>query len=99
MGWKGYESKISLGMIFKKMYCKKCGNILKITKFSNRYKKGDSNYSDDVLGYATIWIKKKKKVHYIYHCFNCGLESTYEEQCVIAKKQKLLKKRILNENE
>ena len=32
MGWKGYESTISLGMIFKKMYCHKCGNLLKRKK-------------------------------------------------------------------
>lgn len=32
MGWKGYESTISLGMIFIKMYCHKCGNILKRKK-------------------------------------------------------------------
>ena len=99
MGWKGYESTISLGMIFKKMYCKKCGNILKRKKISNIYKKGDSNYSNDVLGHATIGMERIEKVYYIYHCRNCGLESTYEEQCVIAKKQKLLKKRILTEKE
>lgn len=40
-----------------------------------------------------------EKVYYIYHCPNCGLETTYEEQCIVAKKQKLSKKKILNEND
>ena len=30
-------------------------------------------------------------VTYKYCCPNCGLEETYDEQCIIAKKQKLLK--------
>lgn len=99
MGWKGYKGTIDVGMIFKKMYCKNCGNILRRKKISNIYKKGDSNYSNDVLGHATIGMDRIEKVHYIYHCSNCGLEITYDEQCIVEKKQKRLKKKILNENE
>ena len=99
MGWKGYESTISLGMVFKKMYCKKCGSILKKKKISTTYKKGEPNYSKDILCHATIGMDRIERVYYIYHCPNCGLEITYDEQCVVAKKQKLLKQKIINEND
>ena len=98
MGWKGYESTISLGMLFKQMYCKKCGNKLNRKKISQIYKKGDPNYSNYVLGQATIGMDRIEKAYYVYCCQNCGLEITYAEQCVIAKKQRLLKKKILDEN-
>ena len=81
------------------MYCKKCGNRLRRKKISSIYKKGDSNYSNDVLGHARIGMDRIEKVYYIYHCPNCGLETTYEEQCIVPKKQKLSKKKILNEND
>lgn len=99
MGWKGYESTISLGMIFKKMYCLQCGNRLKKKKISNLYEKGDPNYSNDILGHATIGMDKIEKVYYIYCCPNCGMEITYDEQCAIAKNQKLLKKKMLNKKD
>lgn len=99
MGWKGYESTISLGMIFKKMYCQKCGNTLRRKKISNIYKKGDPNYSNDILGHATIGMDRIEKVYHVYYCPNCGFEITYEEQCVVRKRQKLLYKKILNDNE
>jgi len=39
------------------------------------------------------------KSYYVYKCPHCGSKVSYDYQCVIAKRQKLLKKRILNENE
>lgn len=47
----------------------------------------------------TLGMSSYYDVIYIYCCPNCGLEITYEEQCVVAKKQKLLKKKKLNEND
>ena len=32
MGWRGYKGTIAAGMLFKKMYCRGCGNKLKIKK-------------------------------------------------------------------
>lgn len=99
MGWKGYEAEIPVGMIFKKMYCHKCGNRLKIKKVSNIYKKGDPNYTNKILGHATIGMDRIEVGHYIYQCTNCNFEITYDEQCIISKKQKRLKKKILDEND
>ena len=38
-------------------------------------------------------------VTHIYCCPNCGLEITYDEQCIVAKKQKSLKKKIFTEED
>ena len=92
MGWKGYESTIPVGMIFRKMYCQKCGNRLKKKKISYTYKKGDPNYSNRILGHSTIGMDKLQLSHYIYQCPTCGNETTYEDQCIIAKQQKEKKK-------
>lgn len=72
---------------------------IKKKKISNVYKKGDPNYSNDILGHTTIGMDRIEKAYYIYHCHNCGSEITYDAQCVVAKKQKLLKKKIINEND
>lgn len=99
MGWKGYESEISVGMLFKKMYCFKCGGKLKKQKVSNISKKGEDGYSGRILGHATIGMDKVEKVGYIYKCSKCGLEISYDEQLRISKIQKRLKKKILADEE
>lgn len=99
MGWKGSETKIPVGMIFRKMFCHKCGAKLEKEKITESYKKGDQGYSNKILGHATLGMSEISKSYYIYKCPNCNSLITYDEQCVIAKKQKLLKKKILNENE
>lgn len=43
MGWRGYESEIDLGMLFRKMYCHKCGTRLKRKKITAIYHKGALN--------------------------------------------------------
>ena len=99
MGWRGYESEIDLGMLFRKMYCHKCGTRLKKMKVTNVYKKGDPGYSNDILGHGTLGMSEKAISHYIYKCPNCGNEISYDDQCIVAKKQKSLKKKILDEND
>ena len=99
MGWRGYKGTIDVGMLFRKMYCHKCGNILKRKKVSNIYKKGEPGYVNTILGSPTIGMDRIELVEYIYHCPNCSSEITYDEQCIVAKKQKRLKKRILVEKD
>lgn len=99
MGWRGYETKIPVGMIFKRMFCHKCGAQLKKEKITKIYKKGEPGYSNKLLGDFTLGMSEISKSYYIYKCPNCGNEISYDCQCVIAKKQKLLKKKVLNENE
>lgn len=99
MGWKGYEAEIPAGMVFKKMYCHKCGEKFKIKKISYILKKGEDGYSNDILGHPTIGMDKKEIWYYIYKCPNCGFEISYDEQVRISKIQKKKKKKILTEND
>ena len=99
MGWRGIKGEIDLGMLFRKMYCKNCGTRLKIKKNSEIINKGDKGYSNRIAGGSAIGMSSYYSVTYKYCCPNCGLEITYDEQCIIAKKQKLLKRKILNEND
>ncbi len=99
MGWKGYEFNIDIGMVFRKMFCHKCGDKLRKKKTKEVYKKGEIGYSNKILGHTTIGMDKKQITYYIYQCPNCNSEITYDEQCIIAKRQKKLKKKILDENE
>lgn len=96
MGWQGHEIKIPVGMLFKKMYCFKCGNKLDRKEIRRIIKKGDPNYSNDIMGHSTIGMDRKEQVEYIYICPNCHLEITYKEQCVISDKQKESHKKILD---
>ena len=96
MGWRGFETTIPVGMIFKKMFCHKCGARLKKEKITRIYKKGQFGYSNDILGHSTLGMSEKVMSYYIYQCPNCGSKISYNDQCVIAKKQKFFKKRILN---
>ena len=98
MGWKGYETTIDVGMIFKKMYCHKCGNRLKKKKISNTYKKGDPKFSRWLMNNLTIFMDRKEESYYIYKCPNCEAEISYDTQCLVAKLQKIHKSVILDES-
>lgn len=100
MGWRGYKGTIDVGMLFRKMYCHKCGVKLKIKKNIDIVSKGDEGYSNRMPGMGNaLGMSSYYDVSYIYCCPTCGLETTYDEQCIVAKKQKLSKKKILNEND
>jgi len=95
MGWKGYEITIPVGMLFRRMYCHKCGNKLKKKKISHTYKKGEEGYSRWLSGRLTIGMEEKQKTHYVYECPVCNFQNTYDEQCIIAKEQKKQGKKIV----
>lgn len=98
MGWKGYEMKIPAGMIFRKMYCCKCGTLLEKQKQSTVYKKGEVGYQNKILGHSTIGMDKKEEVSYVYKCPNCQEIVSYDEQVAISKIQKKMNKKILTEH-
>ena len=100
MGWRGYKATIDVGMLFKRMYCRICGTKLKIKKNTKIVKKGDEGYSSKMPGKGNaLGMSSYYDVTHIYCCPNCGLEITYDEQCVIAKKQKLLKMKVLDDTD
>lgn len=97
--WRGYECHgPALGMIFRKMYCHKCGQRLKREKVIVIYKKGDVGFTDDVNGEPVVGMTEKSVSSYIYKCPNCNATITYSKQREIAKIQKHQKKIILDEN-
>lgn len=99
MGWTGSETSIPLGMIFRKMYCFKCGTKFKKKKITVYLKKGDKGFTKQIAGITTIGMDKLKKSHYEYKCPNCNLEISYYDQCKVVKVQKELKKQILTKEE
>ena len=99
MGWKGSETKIPAGMVFRKMFCHQCGAQLKKHRITEVYKEGDAGYSNRILGQPTLGMSEISKSYYIYKCANCGSEISYDDQCDVAKKQKRLEKKILDEND
>ncbi len=99
MGWTGSETEIPLEMIFKKMYCHKCGAQLLKKKITHVCKKGDSNFYPHMGGKRTLFMTQIKMSHYIYKCPNCGSTISYDDQCVVAKAQKRLNKIRITEDE
>ena len=99
MGWTGHQMEIPIGMLIKKMYCSKCGSMIrryKITKLLHKGEYGFDNYLGG--GVNAIGMDKLQKTTYVYRCPNCGNITTYDEQKLISKKQKKCKSKILSED-
>ena len=99
MGWKGYKSTMPAGMLFKKMYCSKCGARLKRHKITKTYLKGEEGYKNRILGQATIGMGSIEIGTYVYKCPDCESMVTYEKQLEINEKQKRLNRTVLTDEE
>ena len=91
-----YSIEIDLRILFKKFYCPFCGHRLKIVKKIEKL-----SLSQKRLYYAQrVQIKfpiliDVGKVKQLFKCPNCGYVNTTDNQLLIRKKQKDLKKIIL----
>ncbi len=65
MGWRGYETEIPVGMIFKKMFCHKCGTKLIKMKITKLYKKGENGYSNIILGHSALGMNQISISHFV----------------------------------
>ncbi len=97
----GYQMTIDVGMLFRRMYCCKCGTKLKRRSTSRLIKEGELGY-DYSRNFGCHYIlgplsAPQIHVRYVYVCPNCKQVTTYEQQCEIAKKQKQAKTKILEE--
>ncbi len=96
-----FEAEIDVGMLFRRMYCCKCGTKLKRCSTSRLIKEGELGYDNSrKFGRYHILIPSSTPqihVRYVYVCPNCKQVITYEQQCEIAKKQKQAKTKILEE--
>ena len=84
------EMEISVGMLFRKMYCSKCGAELKRKKIKKKYKPGDEGFTRFSQGFGStiINIGSRTVVRYVYECPRCHNITEYGEQCKIAELQK-----------
>ena len=91
----GKDWEIDVGMLYKKMYCHKCGALLKREKFTKTYLPGDKGYKFYGAGHG-VNIDGYTKIRYIYKCPKCSFVTTYGAQKKIAKIQKIQKTKILD---
>ena len=93
----GKDWEICIGMLYKKMYCHKCGTILKRHKFTKTYWPGDKGYKFYGAGHG-VNIDGYTKIRYIYKCPQCSFITTYAAQKKISKIQKINQSKILESN-
>ncbi len=95
--WKEVVHSIPFGMIFKKMYCHKCGERLVKNKYSRIILKGDPEYKIYKRGY--FGEGKVIQYKYNYKCPKCGNVIEYKNQKEISKIQKEKKMIILSNDD
>lgn len=96
---KSVGFQIDAGMIFKKMYCHKCGTKLKKEKTSTILRNGDKGFSRHSGKGITFGPGYNKVYTYYYVCPQCKNAITYEAQLKISKIQKQKSRNILNDDE
>lgn len=92
--------EIDLRILFKKFYCPICGQRLKVVKEFNKLTEEQKKiYYKELYPYGVPINLEFNKVKQIFKCYNCGYYNSTDNQLVIQKKQKLLKKKILDAND
>ncbi len=92
--------EIDLRILFKKFYCPICGQRLKVVKEFNKLTEEQKKiYYKELYPYGVPINLEVNKVKQIFKCYNCGYYNSTYNQLVIHKKQKLLKKKILDAND
>ena len=97
MARTGKYTEIRFGMLFWKMYCSKCGTRLRRQQIKAIINKGDEDFSSYLPGQGyVIGMKRLIKKTYNYKCPQCGKQTMYDEQLRIARRQKILGKKIIS---
>lgn len=85
MNGKSYS--LSLGMLFKKYHCAKCGSVLKTEQTHRIVTKDDKDYFE--FHDARKFPQRDYDVYgQQFKCPLCNSRITYDEQCIIARIQK-----------
>ena len=95
----GYEMKIPIGMLYKKMFCCKCGAKLQKKKISKLISKGDTDYKRIKYGHTVILDKRQIRERLVYFCPFCNIITEYIEQLRISNIQKKKNNLILDDND
>lgn len=97
---KNKSVSIPMAMVTKKFYCHKCGERLSKHPKTRTVKRGDPDYRKyNRINHKTHLIGDVEVTEYDFQCSACGNVIEYDEQCVIEKIQKQLRKNILSDEE
>ncbi|MBO5285425.1 MAG: hypothetical protein J6B16_00855, partial [Clostridia bacterium] len=95
-----YSYSIDLRILFKKFYCPICGQKLKVVKKANKLSSEQKNlYYKQLFPMAVPIDLDVAKVEQIFKCHKCNYYNTTDNQLIIRKKQRKLRRRILSKNE
>ena len=98
-GMKNRSYTSPMGMLTKKFYCHKCGERLIRNARTRTIKRGDPDYKKHSRVGRMHLIGDVEFTEYDFKCPACGNIIEYDEQCVIGKIQKQLRKNILSDEE
>lgn len=97
---KNKSFSIPIGMVIKKFYCHKCGERLTKRANTRTVKPGESDYKKyNKISRRTYMIGDVEVTEYDFQCPSCGNIIGYDEQCLVRKIQKRLRKNILSKDE
>ena len=96
---KNKSVSIPMGMVTKKFYCHKCGERLGKHPKTRTLSPGDPDYRKHNRINHTHMIGDVEVTDYDFKCPDCGTIIEYDEQCIIGKIQKQLRKNILSDEE
>ena len=103
MRGKSYEFSISPGMLFKKMYCCKCGEKLKREFFVVGYSEDEgctcAGFSGSILSFSYRPPRTTEYQECFYVCHGCNYAISYDDQKMVAEYQKESGKKILTEKQ
>ena len=96
---KSYE--LDLRILFKKFYCPVCGERLKVVNEVRKLTEVEKKeyYNRRRFRYAIPIYLDVGKVKQRFSCSKCGYYTTTTNQLLVHKKQKRLKKKILDKND
>lgn len=84
---KGKSYSMPLGMIFRKYYCAKCGEVLKKELTHRVVTRNDKDYYE-FHDRGTFPLHDHDVYNYRFKCPNCHARISYNEQCIIERIQK-----------
>lgn len=93
----GIEYHLPWGMLIRKMYCSRCGTLLKRKEIRKTYKRGEPGFRNQLSTRGLINVSTYTTVSYVYHCYGCGNEISYDDQVKVAKIQSKRGTRILED--
>ena len=97
---KNKSVSIPMGMVTKKFYCHKCGELLGKHPKTRTLSPGDPDYrKHNRINRKTHIIGDIEVTEYDFQCPACKNVIEYDEQCVVRKIQKQLRKNILSDEE